>query len=294
MASSQLLKPDNMKNVITTEKTRVLSTLDYSIFNLNESLSISKKHLTRIKNSIYSKNLCPDYPILVSEGYDILEGKYRFLACYQLQLPIYYKIAEVTTLRDAIHLKHITRKTPTMEVIEIYKENPNYGNLIEMFREYQDDKLTIKTILRIIRWDNTTNPFESFYSGNLRDWSIDEFKSRVEWVKEVMDYLNHPYFYDTLKGCIKRFGKCANDNQYSHLQMHYFKKFFEYRNKDKVPFARYQSLMHEIWIFDEFLRGSTDRFYITDGVLSAMGIKMKSKPRENSLIETEYFSNSYK
>lgn len=260
-----------MKTVLSTEKKRILSTQDYSIFNLNETLSISKKHLERIKDSITKKNLCPDYPILVSDTYDILEGKYRFLACYELQLPIYYKIAEVTTMRDAIKLKQISRKTPVSEIVEMYKEIPSYGNILEICKEYED-KITIKWLLRVIQGASYTRIGDDFYSGEMSDWSIVGVRSRLDRVFYIMDYLGHPYFYDCLKACESTFGFLEYENKYSPLQMRHFKKYYSHK-AEKSNGTSYQHLDWWIADFNGILKG--DFWGLTEAELSVIGVKPK-------------------
>jgi hypothetical protein len=119
-----------------SEKSRILSTKDYSIFEFPD-FKIAKKHLQTIKESIQAKNLSKDYPILVEAlSYKVIEGKYRFLACYDLQLPIHYKISEVTTQKDAIRIKYIHKNIPIEEVVRVYSDLRPYNDILLMHDEF--------------------------------------------------------------------------------------------------------------------------------------------------------------
>lgn len=201
-----------MKPILSTEKTRILKTTDLSIFSLQEHLSISRRHLAKVKSAIVEKNLTPDYPILVDEQYNILEGKYRFLSCYELKLPIFYKVAEVTTLADAIAAKHINRKTPLPEVIETYKANCNYGNIIEMYRDL-DGSLSYREILDTINWSPKRYDKQAFYTGKFPEWDIDSFKKKIARVKYIMELFNVSSYTYALTACIDLLGMDDNNSK---------------------------------------------------------------------------------
>lgn len=215
-----------MKPVLSTEKTRVLKTNDLSIFNMQEDLSISKTHLNKIKNSIVKKNLTPDYPILVDDEYRILDGKYRFLSCYELKLPVFYKVAEVTTFVDAVSIKHLHRNLPLKEIIQVYHQNSNYGNMIEMFREYKEE-ISYRNILDTIRWTDTRYDKTNFYDGDFSEWDVDLFKKRVSRVKQIDAYFGLNHYRAALKACIRYFGIDDRNNRFDKQKMSALKRYSE-------------------------------------------------------------------
>lgn len=207
-----------MKQVLSTEKKRVLESKDYSLFTLNDNFITSKKHFNKILNSISEKNLCCDYPILVDQEYNVLDGKYRFMVCYELQLPVFYKIAEKTNLFDAIKIKNIHRKTPIEEVVHAYSEFPNYRNIVEMFREYEE-KIPIKQIIHTILWDKKGGWVNDFYAGKFVKWDIDSFKKKADRVLEIMSFFGTKYYSEAIKMCIEHFSESQETNQFNKIEM---------------------------------------------------------------------------
>jgi hypothetical protein len=112
-----------------TEKSRILSTRDYSLFEV-PNRKVSNKFLNIVIDSITEKDLSPDYAILVDSGYKIIDGLYRFLALKQLQHKIYYKVAEVTTEADAIRAKHIHKDMSIDDIVKGYSDLPAYNQLL--------------------------------------------------------------------------------------------------------------------------------------------------------------------
>ncbi len=269
------------KVVLSTEKTRILNTKEYALFTLNDTLSISTKHLNKIKDSISEKNLCKDYPILVNDKYEVLEGKYRFLACYDLRLPIFYKISEVTTFNDAIALKHINRKVPFEDIINVYRNNPNYGNLLEMFREY-DEVISLKHILQTIQWDFKRLDSD-FYSGKLKDWSVESFREKADRVLYIMKFFEVKHYKDALGACIKYFGITDSTNKFSQYQMLLIYKLVRY--KESIIKHVYQVLGDcASKVEDMFSKDQISELNETDTVdidtyneYLAVGVKLKKK-----------------
>jgi hypothetical protein len=173
-----------------SEKSRILQTRDFSLFEFPD-VKISKKHLEWVKESILDKNLLPDYPILVDDQYNILDGKYKFLACYELKIPIHYKIAEVTTLMDAIRIKEIFKGTPLNQIIEYYKEIEAYGNLPYLMSLLPEEHRHYKWVLKCIDgatkgWNNRVDRY-IIASGKLPSYKLSEIEKRITAMNYIVD-----------------------------------------------------------------------------------------------------------
>lgn len=184
-----------------SEKSRVLMSKDYSMFDFPD-FKVSKKHLEKMKDSIRIKNLSKDYPILVSDNdYKIIEGRYRFLACYELQLPVYYKVAEVTTHKDAIRIKHIHKNIHLEDVISIYSELPQYGNILKLHSLFSDSFTitficyAIKEARQMNKAKDTELTFRHFPKlnrlaidgGTLAEWDFKEVRARLIRIKDFVN-----------------------------------------------------------------------------------------------------------
>lgn len=239
--------------VKSTEKSRVLSTKDYSIFDFPDK-NISKKHLNLLIESISEKDLTPDFPIIVDDSYKIIDGKYKFLALYELKLPIHYKIAEVTTLQDAVRIKEILRKAPFKEIIQIYIDKHQYRDLILIQKE-TNDFFSYRQILGVIEkkfpdkddYCNLTPNRYKIASGKLVQWDysktlqilnkakflIDEFKWSVNGALKLTSHK----FCETIdfKNDSKLLRQCAeihragNMDEFEQLHMHSYMKPHEWR-----------------------------------------------------------------
>jgi len=177
-----------------SEKSRILETKDYSLFNLKD-FKVSKKFLNVVKESIDEKNLSKDYPILVDNNYNILDGKYRFLALYELGLAINYKIAEITTIEDAIRVKHIHKNIPLHEVIKLYSSLKNYNDLILLKDQFGFDY----RIIVLAAQDQNSNSFNRidrkvFNSGKF-SFEFEATRSILTRVEFISNEFKWPPFY---------------------------------------------------------------------------------------------------
>lgn len=155
-------------------------------------VKISKKHLVWIKESLLEKNLLPDYPILVDDKYQILDGKYKFLACYDLGLPVHYKVAEVTGLLDALRVKQICKTSTLKEIIEAYKHVEQYSNLIYLRDHFGG--IHYSTILKFVdgceykKVDGTAICINKYIlaSGKLPEFNVSLVEKRITTFNYVM------------------------------------------------------------------------------------------------------------
>jgi hypothetical protein len=76
-------------------------TTDYGIFKyIPQNRKTMSEHVLKLAQSIKTKNLVKDFPILVNDKMEILDGQNRLQALQQLGYPAYYKIASDMTIDD--------------------------------------------------------------------------------------------------------------------------------------------------------------------------------------------------
>jgi len=90
-------------------------TTDYEIFKLLKSnRQVHSAHVSKLMESIKTKNLIKDFPLIVNENYEVLDGQHRLEALKLLGLPVYYKTSiDMTT--DEISLINTMGKKWTLE-----------------------------------------------------------------------------------------------------------------------------------------------------------------------------------
>jgi len=187
-----------MENKVKTiEKSRILSTKDYAMFTLRD-VKISKPYLDEIKESITKKNLSKDYPILVDNDYNIIEGKYRYLALYDLRLPIFYKISEVTDLKDALTVKYFHKNAPIEDIIFAFIDLPSYSNLF-IIKEKFNGFFSLKNIANSASIQHGEKyrcqytwyiDRKKFHTGEFENWDINQCIHNLNSIKYIMEFFN--------------------------------------------------------------------------------------------------------
>jgi len=201
-----------------SEKSRILVSKDYSMFEFPD-FKVSSKHMEEMKSSIQKKNLLPDYPILVDDKYSIIEGRYRFLACYDLRLPVYYKIAEVTELKDAISIKHIHKNIHFEDVVNMYASMEPYGNILKLKEEVDLSIYSIILAIDELRFPSSNLRIDRklLDSGELQSWNYSRAKARL---LRVIDF-RKKYGYFNFKEALTFVGdgpKIFNKNEKTALE----------------------------------------------------------------------------
>jgi hypothetical protein len=89
-----------------------------------------------VGNSILKKNLLLDNPILVTPFMEVLDGQHRLAFARKNQIPIYYKISQVTT-REHIALLQNANPWRLVNHQKFHKNNPDYAFVEEMVEKYK-------------------------------------------------------------------------------------------------------------------------------------------------------------
>lgn len=113
------------------EKDRVLKTNDYSLFKIDYSYKFSKIKLESLEIEMSIKNLCQDLPILIDENFNILDGKYKFTACKNLKLPVYYKVAVISNKIDLLKAKELIFKPTIHDYLMAHSDKLFYRKVVD-------------------------------------------------------------------------------------------------------------------------------------------------------------------
>lgn len=121
-------------------RTEVYETKDYDLFiSEKTNRSISREHVIKLSNSIKQKNLLKDQPILVSKKingkYFVIDGQHRLKSCVDLNIPVWYKIAEEATTEDVKILNITAKNWKSADFLNYYinKNNINYIKFQKFF-----------------------------------------------------------------------------------------------------------------------------------------------------------------
>lgn len=131
-----------MKSIEKKIASEIWQTTDYSKFKFYED-NRDPRSVARIKKSIKKIGCMYGVPVLVTPDFHILDGQNRFLACKNLQIPVYYTIQK---LEGVSYKKYIIK----LQIHKVWKLN-------EYIRHYA---------MRNIQYHSTVNEFAQKYGFN--------------------------------------------------------------------------------------------------------------------------------
>lgn len=145
-------------------------TNDYTIFKFRNDNreKIDLKHVSKLMESIKSKNLLEWTPISVNSKMEVIDGQHRLEAAKALQIPIYYKVIEHLEGEDIIRM-NISKPWQFIDYLNYYCKNgfPEYLKLDQFMKE---NNLTIKIALLMM----TGIQGKSLYDFRLGKFVFDE------------------------------------------------------------------------------------------------------------------------
>ena len=160
---------------------KFIATNLYETTNYDQFLFLEKNRVvcgTTVLNSIKKKNLLIDNPMLVTQKKIVLDGQHRLIAAQLLQVPIYYKFSQATSVDDICHLQNqkpwsIKDFSWFYKDLEVYK----FINMLSV-----DHKFPLHFIIQCI--DTSKNAFKKFRNNEC------EIKQKKEIIENMFAQLN--------------------------------------------------------------------------------------------------------
>lgn len=115
------------------------STTNYGMFRtVKGNRAVSPEHLKRLIERIEEKDLLEQFPILVNEQNEIIDGQHRLAAASYLNIPIYYQSVRDLTLTDVISLNTVAKNWSLLDFIKSHIElgAPDYAELLDFINEF--------------------------------------------------------------------------------------------------------------------------------------------------------------
>jgi hypothetical protein len=83
-------------------------------------------------------NLTRVQPILVNDNFEIIDGQHRFIACKELDLPIYYTMVEGLGIGEARSMNILHRNWDMDDFARSYAQtgDPNYRTYLQLKEDY--------------------------------------------------------------------------------------------------------------------------------------------------------------
>lgn len=132
-------------------------TTNYGMFKyIPQNRKVVSTHVANLIQSIKTKNLNKDFPIIVNERMEILDGQNRFEALQQLELPVWYKISYEMSIQDISLVNTVSKKWSNDDFLHRYSmQGKEHYLKLRHFMEWANIKsvnIAIK-ILKNIKFD---------------------------------------------------------------------------------------------------------------------------------------------
>lgn len=119
------------------EFAKIYRTNNHSMFKIDSrNRPVDERHVAKIMKKIQKENLLDSRPITVTNDLVVVDGQHRLEAARNLNLPIYYQIANLR-IEDAPTINSAQQNWDSEDYLKSYSEmgDENYTRLLELSRE---------------------------------------------------------------------------------------------------------------------------------------------------------------
>ena len=165
----------------------IMESDDYALFTMSDkNRKISKRQVDKIKESIEVIGYINQAPILVDDNFVIIDWQHRFMACRELDLPIYYQMVDWDTNKIMISLNASQKNWGLPDYISHYsKQNIEW---FVYFLEFQEKyNLPFTSTLALLTDTNTKNIW-----SKIKKW---EWYEIYEYSKIIAEMVNRTRLY---------------------------------------------------------------------------------------------------
>lgn len=209
---------------------QIKKTNNYSLFSFLDGNRIVTKKNTLVK-SIRKIDLTMYKPILVDGEYRIIDGQHRYLACVELNKPIYYMIVKNKDVKMALIALNAHQKMWRQEEYLSFFDANNGGSYSELKRFMEKHKMPISNAMVVfpkgqinasyiksgnldVEINEQCDKIAYFLSSeNIRNLNFSKTRSFVLAIRKGFDEYSEKQMEKIKKNCLK-IPQCANYNQY--------------------------------------------------------------------------------
>lgn len=149
-------------------KTQIQETREYDKFSFQKgNREIKNKHVADLTVSVSKRNMLPNYPILVNEKFEIIDGQHRFMVSKNGGYPVYYTVIPDATLTETA-MANVNMKTWQLgNYVEMFaaQGKSHYVWLLETMR---DNALAATCVMLLARGNQRDASGAHIKSGNLK------------------------------------------------------------------------------------------------------------------------------
>jgi hypothetical protein len=136
----------------------IRSTYDYGMFKIHQrNRCVNKNHVACLVELINANDLGIDYPIIIDEEYNIIDGQHRFVARQESKKEIYYICAKVTKIENVAGANIITLKWTPMDFVTYFSKHGNEKEHYIKFKSFIDNfaGLSVHTAAMILGYHDS-------------------------------------------------------------------------------------------------------------------------------------------
>lgn len=166
-------KVTSTEDVVSTSK--VLETKDYGIFKkMKGNREADKKHYRKIKNNMIEVgNLTHEFPIVVNEYMEVVDGQHRLEALKELGWPVGYRIQEGLTLDTVRGINQAQQNWSWFDYATSFAvkgtdvQKDNYQKILALHKEFGYPKSVLMVFVN--KWANAKKGYKpvNFNQGEL-------------------------------------------------------------------------------------------------------------------------------
>lgn len=181
----------------------IQKTKDFSIFKtLEGNRKVSETHVKNLMDFIKRRNLLKFNPILINDGYEVIDGQHRLEAAKELGIPIYFIQGKGLSYKDAGVLNACSDDWEFKEYLEMYIKN-GHQEYIRLQKFKEEHNLNLKRFQFLMSTEQKSIFNEKFKIGtfhiidDLNDLSekIRKIDSIIEYLEEIILSSNKRFIY---------------------------------------------------------------------------------------------------
>lgn len=169
-------------------------TSNYNLFNFKiENRGISRMKIKLLKENFKTFGYCAQYPILVDENFNIIDGQHRFVACKELGLDIIYEFSEH---KSNEYMRSLNIASSNWELSDYINSYCNEGRetFVNFVNFKNRNKLTVTNAL-IIFFENA-KPKEIREGKDMKLYKkMDELISLIDDFKDLKFTMSKTFVY---------------------------------------------------------------------------------------------------
>jgi uncharacterized membrane protein SirB2 len=235
--------------------TKINYTSDYGQFHFlrgNRDLNESKvnKIIKSVQDGLNFFKYCP---ILVNEGFYIIDGQHRFVVCKKLKLPIYYVVVPNFSLRQIAEINNNQSKWKTKDFMNCYIDaNVNREDYQALFDFTEYHKINISLGINLLMYGKvgTGGLSVAFRDG---DFKVNHMETARNLILSAQEY--EPFFDEWRhRSFLQAIEKLSASDKYDHTAV--LNKFIKHSHKmeRQTSCKEYLTQIEELYNYKNSIR----------------------------------------